>query len=31
VAAEIPTVYGLNGRRAHFVMSLSLVTYEHAI
>src|SRR5215469_12823981 len=25
------TVYGLNGRRAHFVMALSLVTYEHAI
>jgi hypothetical protein len=24
-------VYGLNGRRAHFVIALSLVTYEHAI
>ena len=25
------TVYGLNGRRAHFVIALSLVAYEHAI
>jgi len=25
------TVYGLNGRRARFVIALSLVTYEHAI
>jgi len=24
-------VYGLNGRRAHFVIALSLVTYEYAI
>jgi hypothetical protein len=24
-------VYGLNGRRAHFVIALSLATYEHAI
>jgi hypothetical protein len=25
------TVYGLNGRRAYFVITLSLVTYEYAI
>ena len=24
-------VYGLNDRRAHFVIALSLVAYEHAI
>ena len=25
------TVYGLNSRRANFVIALSLVTYEHAL
>jgi len=35
VADEDPealaTIDGLNGRRAHFALALSLATYEHAI